>query len=224
MLRHPPFEVHRTEARHVEIHSSGWIYLDEVDAEVTAIPCVDLSGESFLARPDYRTSLEVEAREEASMLSTGLVDLITRVGFYCPPTIVRETPEETAERLKRGGQNPLERMATVEWARRHDQAFLRYLEGWSGRTPVCNGGKDWIRGAKPGRALNYGWDRAPDPRAIDMWQSLGTRHDASHTDYSQTLRLVRPARKSSSVGDVVARILALRPTLEEIVQRLGVQV
>lgn len=59
-------------------------------------------------------------------------------------------------------------------------------------------GKAWILtnrlGGKPNLAANYGFYdiRAPHANKIGqkMWQTVGTRHDSAHTDYSQTLLLM----------------------------------
>jgi len=59
-------------------------------------------------------------------------------------------------------------------------------------------GKAWIisnqLGLHPNEAINYGFY---DPNApytnrfgIKMWQTLGTKHNSAHTDYSQTLLLM----------------------------------
>ena len=63
-------------------------------------------------------------------------------------------------------------------------------------------GKAWIldvnldRGAK---AVNYGWYDPAAPylsvTGIKLWQSVGTRHNADHADYSQTLRLIRTSTR-----------------------------
>src|SRR5690606_31496745 len=61
----------------------------------------------------------------------------------------------------------------------------------------CNEGKWWLRGASPGRALNFGRrdDTLPAHRQIATgvrgWQGPAQAHFDSHTDCSQTLRVVR---------------------------------
>ena len=60
-------------------------------------------------------------------------------------------------------------------------------------------GKDWIVHRyiqqMPGRAVNYGFHDTKAPyishSGLHMWQTVGTRHDYAHSDYSQVLTLVR---------------------------------
>lgn len=168
-----------------------WGWSDVGDYEVTRLGLVDPSG--LFARCDYADSLRVAERFDAELLTPALVNEIWRVGKRTEPVIVRETDEERREREARGGQDPLERMATREWAERHDQGLWRQLEDWDHVQPVA-GAKDWVAGAAPGRALNYGFIRANGTPI----QTLGTRHDAGHVDYSQWLRLCRRiARKAA---------------------------
>lgn len=61
-------------------------------------------------------------------------------------------------------------------------------------------GKAWILDnalAHSAGAINYGfYDKAAPyigPGGLKMWQTIGTRHDAKHTDYSQTLILMSQA-------------------------------
>lgn len=188
------FPVFSTPSERCALHPSGWAQLEirGVKVEVTKLPLLDTSCATTFARPTYRAALDVARREGARLLTTEIVDAVSAHGFYLDPVIVRENSTERADRAARGGKNPLERMASLEWARRHDAAIIAILRAWEGHSPVANAGKDWIEGAPTGRALNYGWDRDPRPEVIDLWQTLGTRHDDLHTDYSQTLRLWRP--------------------------------
>ena len=86
----------------------------------------------------------------------------------------------------------------VENSKRIDEALA--AEGALPSQLVATVGKAWCLGnvlfAKLGRALNYGWHaKGATEHAVSdelmVWQSIGTRHNADHWDYSQTLRLVR---------------------------------
>lgn len=71
----------------------------------------------------------------------------------------------------------------VEKKRNGDEGFIR----------DC--GKAWILSnqlaLRSNMAINYGFYDPKAPysgrRGLKMWQTLGTRHDSAHTDYSQTL-------------------------------------
>lgn len=59
-------------------------------------------------------------------------------------------------------------------------------------------GKAWIlsnRLSNPQGAINYGfYDHSAaytNPQGIKMWQTIGTKHNRFHTDYSQTLMLMK---------------------------------
>lgn len=84
-------------------------------------------------------------------------------------------------------------MVTTTKSKQWNTSLEKKRDGQSGLIRDC--GKAWILsnqlGAKPNAAVNYGFY---DPHApytnnvgIKMWQTLGTRHDSAHTDYSQTL-------------------------------------
>lgn len=191
--------------------------------EVTRLGLVDRSGASTFARLCYRDALRVADREGALLLTTGLVNHLCETGYYINPVVVRETPDERAERIRLHGPSSdrlsLERMATLEWARRHDAGVLRQLDRWDGLQQVCNVGKDWVRGARAGMALNYGWDTDPKPGVTRMIQTLGTRHDDRHIDYSQITRLVRPVDSPLYLLEFLIDNIA--PTLGSVARSLG---
>jgi hypothetical protein len=64
---------------------------------------------------------------------------------------------------------------------------------------IGNAGKLWVTTERlrkqPGQAANYGWfDERANLRSVSglpVWQSLGLAHSIGHTDYSQTVRIVR---------------------------------
>jgi hypothetical protein len=192
MIAKPPFVVFETALGDVYEHPSGWARLGTpFEAfEVTRLPLLDAKHGLF-ARLRYRSALVVAETLGASLMSTPELDYIQRIGFQLHPVIVRENAEEAHERTQRGGTDQLERMATIEWAQREDLGIVAQLGAWDQKLPVAGAGKSWVRGAAPGRALNYGWDTDPGP-GIHYIQTLGTRHDASHVDYSQLTTLIRP--------------------------------
>lgn len=141
---------------------------------ITPLPLVDAKTGLF-ARLRYRDAVAVAKTYGAKLLTTEQADrLFQKSPFKLSPCILP----------------PTAKMASKEWAEDHDGCVRAQLANWDGRTPVANVGKHWIRDAAPGRALNYGWHdtKAPNGR---MWQSLGTRHDDAHTDYSQLTYLVK---------------------------------
>lgn len=81
---------------------------------------------------------------------------------------------------------------------------------------VSTVGKSWcivnaLQG-RPDKACNYGWhdDRAPYHAASDalmLWQGVGTRHNAEHHDYSQTLRLVRRTCRVAGAEALLSDVL-----------------
>jgi hypothetical protein len=74
---------------------------------------------------------------------------------------------------------------------------------------VGNAGKLWVTTERlkkrPGQAANYGWfDARANLRSVSglpVWQSLGLAHDIGHTDYSQTVRIVRDEMLVFSVNE-----------------------
>ena len=81
-------------------------------------------------------------------------------------------------------------MSSLEWANAEDACINKQLDAlhFDAYTIVNNAGKDWIRGAPAGRAINRGWyDKSSK---YGMIQTTGTAHDDGHTDYSQLTRIV----------------------------------
>lgn len=84
-------------------------------------------------------------------------------------------------------------MVTTLKSKTWNEAVEKKRNGQEGLVRDC--GKAWILsnqlGLHPNQAINYGFYDAHAPYAnkfgIKMWQTLGTRHDSAHTDYSQTL-------------------------------------
>lgn len=143
------------------------------------------------ARVTPRTALAVAARD-GFILPTHADQLRSaQLGFWTPPNYVRETPDETADRLRRGGTDPLERMTTIEWAHRSDAVPCANMGQWDGDKPLFNWGKLWLSldkfGNPPpaGIAINNGW--WTDASLAHMIQDDGERHNLEHVDYSQVL-------------------------------------
>lgn len=77
-------------------------------------------------------------------------------------------------------------------------------------------GKTWILsnqlGLRPHAAVNYGFYDLYAPYinkiGLKLWQNIGTRHDSSHTDYSQTLQVMSSTcqvdRQEMKVTDVMS--------------------
>jgi peptidoglycan hydrolase-like protein with peptidoglycan-binding domain/N-acetyl-anhydromuramyl-L-alanine amidase AmpD len=86
-------------------------------------------------------------------------------------------------------QTPDAKMAFTSRMLRHSREVDEKLRGRAGL--VENVGKNWVLSnaldGKPGTVANYGWFR---PNGVPI-QTLGTRHDLHHVDYSQVVRLVR---------------------------------
>lgn len=89
-------------------------------------------------------------------------------------------------------------MASTKRMVQHSSQVDAKLAGQTGLVRTV--GKDWIIAkaisANPAtQAVNYGWHdpRAPylSPSGLHMWQTIGTRHNTAHVDYSQILTLVR---------------------------------
>ena len=189
------FPIFTTPPERCVAHPAGWgpITLSDGDWEVCRLPFLDSTAGAF-ARPTYRDSLIVAKSEDAELITVETAVRVHTTGFRCAKAaVIREIQEEKTERTKRGGRDELERMATIEWARRADLEFGEMLARWDQVALVAHPLKDWIAGGATGRSLNFGFfdQHAPDGIA---YQELGTRHDWMHSDYSQVLRLRRRPR------------------------------
>jgi len=164
--------IYQTSPDDATLHASGWIPFG--DLEITAAPLIVAGGDPPFARLTYRDALAVAARFGARLLTLAEHDELWRIGRKLRPVLKTPGPD----------------MASLEYARQHDAELIDQLVSWDGTTPLANAGKQWVAGAAPGRALNYGWWSTMAPKGR-MWQTLGTRHDDRHTDYSQLTMLVR---------------------------------
>lgn len=116
---------------------------------------------------------------------------IALVAHFIPPVIVRETGEELADRVRRLGGDALERMATVEWARREDEGYRAELarSGWDGDAIVLNAGKAKVARTDAERALeeniNDGWQTHAHSTEFIQPRSWAHRGKDSQRDYSE---------------------------------------
>jgi hypothetical protein len=85
-------------------------------------------------------------------------------------------------------------MVTTTKSKTWNAALEKKRQGQTGLIRDC--GKAWIlSNARGAGAVNYGFydPHAPysNVRGLKLWQNVGTRHNALHTDYSQTLILMK---------------------------------
>lgn len=127
------------------------------------------------ARADYDTNEAFARAQGGELLTKEQFDEIARTGFFTRPVTLVQTASDSA------------RMATREFAERHDAGVRAQLVGYDGTRPIVMG-KVWLKGAPPGKSLNYGfWD------GKKMIQSPGRAHDRRHVDYSQLVWVWMPS-------------------------------
>jgi hypothetical protein len=175
------------------------------------------------ARVTPATAREVAKRDGCVLPTHADEERAAHLGFWTSPNIVRETPEETADRVSKGlGINhSLDRMGTIEWARRADAMVEAQLAHWDGDRPIFNWGKLWIsedklgHAAPAGKDINNGWDTDPDPNRTHWIQDDGEQHNDAHVDNSQVFVGVwvedlpsDPPRPRSDTGALFASIRA----------------
>jgi hypothetical protein len=106
------------------------------------------------------------------------------------PRILQLVWEQAAVRIDPCTLPPDEKMASTARMIQHSDCVDRRIGGRAGM--VANEGKHWVLSnriaGKDNLAANYGWFI----RGRRPVQTVGTRHDTAHTDYSQILRLVKP--------------------------------
>lgn len=201
----PSFPVFRSDPADVCEH--GGRYRFAPGKRCNRLPLLDRVHGIF-AVMDQATQERHAASLGARLATHAEIEQIAKQSYWVSPVIVRETKEETAERVQRGGTNPLERMATEEWCRRHFAGVEAQLSGWDGDKPIMNAGKHWEQRTDAdkarGVAVNAGWDT--DPRVdVTKWiQNPGRAHNAGpegkgHVDYSQTALYVWDEDKPSDV-------------------------
>lgn len=185
--------IYHTAPEDAELDPTGWVRT--AVGEVTALPLRDRRTGLF-ARLTYRDAVAAAKLLGAELLSEREQDAIALEGVMLDPCTLPPTAQ----------------MASAEWAQREDRCIADQLLAlsWDRVSPVNNAGKDWVRGAPPGRALNRGWyaktgpDGRPrvDPKTghfvggrpgpgVRLIQTTGGAHNDTHTDYSQLTRLIR---------------------------------
>jgi len=106
------------------------------------------------------------------------------------PRILQLVWEQAAVRIEPCTLPPDEKMASTARMIQHSDCVDQRIAGRTGM--VANEGKHWVLSnriaGKDNLAANYGWFM----RGRRPVQTVGTRHDTAHTDYSQILRLVKP--------------------------------
>jgi hypothetical protein len=106
------------------------------------------------------------------------------------PRILQLVWEQAPVRIEPCTLPPDEKMASTARMIQHSDCVDRRIGGRTGM--VANEGKHWVLSnriaGKDNLAANYGWFM----RGRRPVQTVGTRHDTAHTDYSQILRLVKP--------------------------------
>jgi peptidoglycan hydrolase-like protein with peptidoglycan-binding domain len=109
---------------------------------------------------------------------------IARVAHWIAPVVLRETPEEKAEREAKGLglDHSLDKMSTREWCEREDTKVDAEIatSGWDGNLPLLNEGKVKILRTSAehavGANVNDGWDLDPRPEVVDFIQPRSTAH------------------------------------------------
>lgn len=110
------------------------------------------------------------------------------------------------------------KMASTARMIQHSECVDQRIAGRTGM--VANEGKHWVLtnriAGKENLAANYGWF-VKGRRPV---QTVGTRHDTAHTDYSQIVRLVKPIMKVDG-RDVDIRHVGRSPELWGLVSDEG---
>ncbi len=170
--------IYSTHPDDAELDTSGKVSTSV--GTVTALPLRDRKTGLF-ARLTYHDALTAAARLGGQLLSESEQDAIAKEGTILDPVILPPTSS----------------MGSLAWARREDAGIQTQLsaKGWDGSSPVTNAGKDWIRGAAAGKAINRGWyvnaaGAGTPPPAGHLIQTTGGAHNDAHTDYSQLTRLI----------------------------------
>lgn len=173
----------------------GWAPLGTTGLEVTRLPLLDTRTQ-LRARLDYRSAGPVLESFGARLPTRDELLVLLEVGLHLPPVIL---PDSYLRGLAPGRSDDAlraEAMASLEWARHHDERAQSFLDAasWDGDVPVWGWGKQWIAGAPPGRAWLCGWflDGHLIQSGIEAPGSPGPHNDL-HVDYSMCTYGVRPA-------------------------------
>jgi peptidoglycan hydrolase-like protein with peptidoglycan-binding domain len=170
-------DIYRTDPADAVLHPSGWSRCGDVD--VLALPMVDRSTGLF-ARLSYADLELVAVREGGRLVSMDTLLDVWEVGLRLEPVTLVASQADTRH------------MQSKAFCERHDRTVMEQLAAmqWNGQQPVANAGKQWIRGASPGKARNGGW--FVRGKAIQPGGPGSEHHDrANYTDYSQLALLER---------------------------------
>lgn len=146
------------------------------------IPIGDSRGRECFARltdDDWKAWLSARS---GKLMTEALARDIDARGLHLEPCILPAGPD----------------MASLAYANREDACIWAQLKarGFMGTVPVSNCGKDWIAPppgyvrpatSPPGTTLNFGWLSPSAPNGY-AYQSVGSKHNGRHTDYSQLCR------------------------------------
>jgi len=127
-----------------------------------------------------------------NVTARGAQRIADALGTVVPtPRILQLIWEQAEVRLEPCNANPDAEMASTQRMIEHSECVDQRVAGRRGM--VANEGKHWVLSnrlaGKENLAANYGWF-VKGSRPI---QGVGTHHDTGHTDYSQIVRLVKPA-------------------------------
>jgi peptidoglycan hydrolase-like protein with peptidoglycan-binding domain len=175
-------DVYRTPPADAVLHPSGWARVGDV--EVTCLPMLDaLTG--LFARLSYAELEAVAVRHGARLVTMDTLLDVWHAGLRLSPVTLVARQDDTRHMRGRA------------FCERHDVAVREQLAraGWTAG-PVANVGKQWIRGASPGKARNGGWFGA-NGVAIQPGGPGSEHHDRDYTDYSQLATLERDAQRNT---------------------------
>jgi hypothetical protein len=149
----------------------------------------------------------------------GAQRIADKLGTVLPtPRILQLIWEQAEVRIEPCNSTPDAKMASTARMIEHSECVDKRIAGRKGM--VANEGKHWVLSnriaGKENLAANYGWfikGRRPV-------QTVGTRHDTAHTDYSQIVRLVKPTMKVDG-RDVDLRHVGRSPELWGLVSDEG---
>ena len=174
----------------------GWVPLPGGEGrEVTAEPLLDPSGATRYARLGYRDASELASSLGARFPTETEAKALHAGGVLLEPCTLpgSRMAEVAAVHRERGWPSPVagdRRMGSLEWAKIHDECVAGQIaKAGAEGSAFANAGKLWLKGAKPGKAINFGW--LQNGKFI---QNPGGVHDDMHTDYSQLITLVREAK------------------------------